>query len=136
MSIIGNFKILVRSLIPTRERIIIRGRQEQPAVAHTLSVDALAGILRTAESGDPGPLFTLYRDILAAGSHIQSEFSKRKLAVLGQPFSLTPDDPKNPAQTAHAADLQQALGDADWWLPAMSHCLDSTLFPVALCERW
>jgi hypothetical protein len=136
MSIIGNFKILVRSLIPTRERIIIRGRQEQPAVAHTLSVDALAGILRTAESGDQGPLFTLYRDILAAGSHIQSEFSKRKLAVLGQPFSLTPDDPKNPAQTAHAADLQQALGDADWWLPAMSHCLDSTLFPVALCERW
>lgn len=136
MSLVSNIRDLISQLIPTDTRIIVRGRQQEPALAHTLSVDSLAAILRTAESGDPSQLFAVYRDILGSTAHLQGELQKRKLAVLGQPLTFTTANPKDAAQVDHAASIESELADREWWLPAMSHCLDSALFPVSLMERW
>ncbi len=136
MNLFQNLRSIVADLLPTNTRIIVRGRQQEPALAHTLSVDDLAGILRNAEAGDPSRLFALYRDIMASHSHLQGEHSKRKLAVLGQPLKLSPADRKDAAQTAHCERITAMLTDQDFWIPTVSHLLDSTLYPVSLCERW
>lgn len=74
-------------------RITIYDQQQDPAyLAASLDVDTLHGILREAESGNPQRLFALYRDVILSDSHAQTEFTKRKLAVLGDVFSCLPDD--------------------------------------------
>lgn len=127
---------LAAGLIPMQTRVVVRGSQQPPSMAHVLDVDALHGLLRSAEQGYTDRLFGLYRDILASHAHTQAEFSKRKLAVLGQPLTLTSRDPKDAAQEALNTAVQEHLADRPGWLRALSHALDSTLYPVSLLERW
>lgn len=133
---ISDIRNLLTSLIPIRrDRVIIRGSQQPPALAHTLDVDAIHGILRSAEQGDTTRLFALYRDIIAGHAHTQGEFSKRKLAVLGEPLTLTPDNPDDEAATAHCKSVQNHLTSQPGFINWLSHNLDSTLYPVALSIR-
>ncbi len=136
MNLTDRLKKLALNLIPTQTRVIVRGHQQPAALGHTMDVDGLHGLLRAAEQGYPDRLFGLYRDILASHAHTQAEFSKRKLAVLGQPFTLTSADPENAAQVAHTRAVQDHLTDLPGWQRAMSHALDSSLYPVSLLERW
>lgn len=136
MSLRKDILDLASQLIPTRTRIVVRGSQQPAAVAHTLSVDTLHGYLRSAEQGDTADLFALYRDIIGSHAHTQAEFGKRKLAVLREPFSLTPADPEDDAQAAHTKAVLNHLADRTDWLRSMSHLLDSSLFPISLLERW
>ena len=136
MNLTDRLKKLALNLIPTQTRVIVRGHQQPPALGHQMDVDGLHSMLRMAESGYPEKLFGLYRDILASHAHTQAEFSKRKLAVLGQPFTLTSADPENAALVAHTRMVQDHLTDLPGWQRAMSHALDSSLYPVALLERW
>ncbi len=136
MSLKTSIISLAANLVPTQTRVIVRGRQQPPVVAHTLDVDALHATLRSAEQGYTDRLFALYRDIISSHAHTQAEFSKRKLAVLGQPFTLTSINPKDPAQEAHTQMLRDHLADRTEWIKAMSHALDSVLYPISLLERW
>lgn len=136
MSLKSSILSLAQSLLPTHTRVVVRGSQQPPAMAHALDVDALHALLRAAEAGYTDRLFGLYRDILASHAHTQAEFSKRKLAVLGQPLTLTSRDPKNQAQEDLNTAVQEHLADRNGWLKALSHALDSTLYPVSLLERW
>ena len=122
-------------LLPTKTRTIIRGKQQPAASAHLMDVDVMHGYLRSAEAGDTTPLFGLYRDILAGHAHTQGEFNKRKLAVLGEPLTLTPKNAENPAEVAWVAELQTQLEDRPGLMDFLSHCLDATMYPVALSER-
>lgn len=126
---------LLLNLLPTRTRVVVRGHQQPAALAHTMTVDTLHGMLRSAESGDCTQLFGLYRDILATHAHTQAEFSKRKLAVLGDPLTLLSPDPENALAVARDAEVQAHLMDRPGCIQFLSHCLDSTLYPVALAER-
>lgn len=127
---------LAQSLIPTQTRVVMRGHQQPPSTAHVMDVDMLHGMLRSAEQGYTDRLFGLYRDILANHTHTQAEFSKRKLAVLGNPLTLTSADEKDATQEALNKAVQTHLTDQPGWLKALSHGLDSTLYPVSLFERW
>lgn len=136
MSLKTSLMSLAANLVPTQSRVIVRGRQQPPVAAHTLDVDALHATLRAAEQGYTDRLFALYRDIISSHAHTQAEFSKRKLAVLGQPFTLTSIDPKDPVQEAHTQALRDHLSDRTEWIKAMSHALDSVLYPISVLERW
>ena len=127
---------LATRLLPTKTKLIVTGRQNLPSIAPILDVNELQCILREAEMGYCDRLFALYRDILASHAHTQGEFAKRKLAVLGDTFTLTSKNPKNAAEEALNKDVQEHLTDRPGWLRAMSHMLDSTLYPVSLMERW
>lgn len=120
---------------PTRTRVIVRGHQQPPSSAHQIDVDVLHGYLRSAEAGDTRQLFGLYRDILASHAHTQAVFGTRKLAVLGDPLNLIPEDPDNAEETALALAVQKHLTDRPGWMQFISHLLDSTLYPVAVSER-
>lgn len=135
MSIRSEITSLISQLLPTKTRVVVRGHQQPPASSHVVDVDVLHGYLRSAEAGDCTQLFGLYRDIVASHSHTQAEFSKRKLAVLGDPLSLVPADPEDPTQASLAGGVQAHLMDRPGWIGFLSHCLDSTLYPVALTER-
>lgn len=135
MNLTSNITSLLGGLVPTKTRIVVRGRQQLPAIAHTLDVDAIHGILRAAESGDCTRLFALYRDILASASHLQGEFSKRKLGVLSEPLTLIAKDSEDPAQVALAKEVEEHLTERPNWEDFLSHLLDSTLWPISLAER-
>ena len=104
-------------------------------LANTLSVDKLHGILRAAERGDCSDLFDLYRDIVASDSHIQTEFAKRKIAVLSEIISAQPAD-KNNADDVNAAHIaQKMLDNIPQREEVLSALLDSTLWPFSLAEK-
>jgi phage gp29-like protein len=124
-----------QSLIPTKMITRWSPNAEPSAVAHQMDVDRVHQILRAAEAGNTSELFALYRDILLSDSHLQGEFTKRKLAVLGDPVSYQPADKTNADDQANTAFVQAELESCTDLMPALSRLLDATLLPVAVVEK-
>ncbi|MBM3851748.1 MAG: DUF935 family protein [Verrucomicrobia bacterium] len=123
-----------RELLPVRTVTRFDPRSITAALAHTLTVDDVAAIFREAEACDPTRLFALYRDIILAHSHLQSQLSTRKLAVLGDVLNVKPFDKSNAADVAVAEALRGIKFHPDWQR-ACSHLLDAVLWPVAVVEK-
>ena len=105
-------------------------------IATIMDVDRIHEIMSEAECGNVQDLFALYRDVLLGDSHLQGEFTKRKLAVIGDPISIQPADKNNPEDVADADWLDAQLTPRPaWFLRACGHLLESTLWPVAICEK-
>ena len=62
--------------------------------ANQLDVNRLRYLFASAESGNVMELFAMYRDVMIADPHIQAEFAKRKLAMLGDTIIIQPADKK------------------------------------------
>lgn len=121
--------------IPASRRTVLSSQAEPMAMAHTLSVDRVHGILRAAESGECEQLFAIYRDILLGHAHTQTVFNQRKLSALTKALAIVPTDEKNPADVA-AADACLALTKSPGWLAvAMNHLLNGHLYPLAVLEQ-
>jgi phage gp29-like protein len=120
----------------TSKKKMYNFRGEPGFAANTMDVDKLRGTLAAAEVGDTRDLFALYRDVMVSDSHIQTEFSKRKLAVLGDPTSVQPADKTKPEDVQAAEAIQDMI---DWnrenFIHACNHWLDGHLWPVALVEK-
>jgi len=112
------------------------GASSEP-ISHApwLDVDRVAMIFRSAESGSTAELFNLYRDMMIADGHSQSEWLKRKLAVLGKPMQILPADDKNPVDIAAADAIRNQMESCPGLLHALGHVLDSTLYPVSVTEK-
>jgi phage gp29-like protein len=110
-------------------------RSEPQFMANRMDVDYLRGVLASAEAGNVRDLFALYRDVLVSDSHLQAEFDKRKLAVLGDAISIQPVDKTNPDDVQAAKAIAEMVTSTPRFLHACSHLLDSTLYPVALVEK-
>ena len=122
-------------MIPTKQLTRYSFRGELPSIAQGLDVDYVHAILRSAEAGNVMDLFALYRDIILDDSHLQAEFSKRKLAVLGDPLNLEPADKKNADDVFAKTIILDEVDACQSWLIACSHLLDSCLWPVAIVEK-
>jgi len=83
-------------MIPTGRVTVMNPWAEQASMTERLDVERVHEIIEAAKSGDPRDLFSLYRDIITSDSHLQSEFAKRKLAVLGDTLAVIPKEKKNP----------------------------------------
>jgi phage gp29-like protein len=137
------------TVIPTR-RVTIYSERYAPLVGvETIDADRIHSILEGAQGGDTRDLFALYREIVLTDSHLQSEFGKRKLAVLGDVVSVHPKDKKN-TDDVKAADAVRAVIESDDlfesqigpftvvvndFLSACVHLLESSLWPVTLLEK-
>ena len=108
---------------------------EPMSLASQISANRMAVALMSAESGCTSELFTIYRDNVLTWSHLQAEFSKRKLAVLTQPVSIIPYDRSDPVDTEAAKSCENVVESVPGWITALSHLLDSVRFPVAVCEK-
>lgn len=133
MSLLDTVKRLLR--IPSGRQTSATGLGEPPYATHFLTADRLHAILRSAEAGETGDLFALYRDILLAHSHTQTEVNKRKLAVLTKALTIVPGDAKNPADVRAAAVAETLLKRPGWLNVAMNHLLNGHLYPVAVLEQ-
>lgn len=131
-----NFRKFIQKLLPTNTVTrTVDIRQEPSAIAHTMSVDRLGSILRSAEAGDMEDFFSLARDLIAGHTHAQAEFSKRKLAVVGEDLVVTAYDKDDPADVALATAIKGHLENLDELLDIELHLLDSTLYPVSVVEK-
>jgi phage gp29-like protein len=122
-------------LIPTKKDTVVNARWEENAVARRVDVDRVHNIIEAAENGDTTDLFSLYRDVIMSDAHIQTEFAKRKLSVLGDPLVIIPYDKTDPLDKAAAEAVDQMLGDVPHFIRACASLLDSTLYPVSICEK-
>jgi phage gp29-like protein len=73
--------------------------------------------------------------MIYSDSHILVEFTKRKLAVLGDRMRLLPYDADNADDRASAKFCKQQIDDLKSWRTACAHLLDGTLWPVAVVEK-
>ncbi len=123
------------NLIPFSKRTAYDYRQAPMTLATSLDVDRVHAIFNEAQTGNVRDLFTLYRDIIVADNHIQTEFSKRKLAVLGDVLTSLPADKTQPLDGANAAAQDAAIKATPGFMDACIHLLDSCLWPVAIVEK-
>jgi len=114
---------------------IVTLRSEPAAIAQEMDVDRVHAVIRSAESGFTRDLFTLYRDVVVTDSHMQNEFSKRKLAVLGDKMSVLPWDKTLPADVDAAVAVETMIHNCRSWKTACIHLLDACLWPVAVVEK-
>ncbi len=121
--------------IPVRRENWLGPRFEPSNVSSTATMRDVQNAVRQAENGDPTLLFRFYRDILLGDDHIATELDKRKLAVLGQPLSILPRDKQNAEDIKAAAACLQIKDDCENWDDGLKEFLQSTLWPVALCEN-
>lgn len=128
-------KKLVASWIPTKRVTILNNLHDSRSRGPGLDVDALHSALRQAEGGDVRELFAIYRDVILSDAHIQSEFSKRKLAVIGDTSLILPGDKRNKDDVAAATLVDAMIMGVPGWLRAVGHLLDSVLWPVAVVEK-
>lgn len=128
-------KKLWYKLFPQKRLTWYNQRYEVTSIAQYMDVDYVSSILEEAQAGDTTLLFALYRDILISDSHLQGEFTKRKLSLLGDSLSILPIDKKNPDDVAAARLVEDVVQGCSGWTAACSHLMDSTLYPVAVVEK-
>ena len=120
--------------IPTRQVNWLSPRFEPQNISATAAMSDINSAIRQAENGDPTSLFRFYRDTLLGDDHIAGEFDKRKLAVLGQPFSILPEDKNNLEDIKAAAACLRAIADCENWNDGIKSWLNSSLWPVSMVE--
>jgi phage gp29-like protein len=129
--------LLLRALIklagpPKRYRIFPQYRQ--PSITG-LTADDVADAVIAAESGDATSLLALYDQVVIENSHLQTELSKRKLAVLGDPLTVTSRS-ESPEDEAAKEFVEAWTDDSPDWLNACISLMDSVVYPVALNQIW
>lgn len=98
-----------------------------------ITADGLVSAMRAAEQGQVRDLFSLFRDCQYHG-HVQAEFSKRMLAVLGDPMVIAPADEDNLEDTALADWLSATVSNCTGWLDGIKHLARASVWPVSVVE--
>ncbi len=121
--------------VPVASVIHYRAAQEPESFIEWADVNRVGMAIRSAKGGGTQPLFALYRDIILSDSHIQSELSKRKLAVIGDTMRVIPYDKKSQADIEAATFCERQIYELKGWKMALAHLLDGVLFPVSVAEK-
>jgi hypothetical protein len=123
--------------VPIHLKARASGWSEPGNLSTSIDLGKIQAAIRAAERGDTLQLFTLYRDIIAGSLHIQAEFGKRKMVVMGQPEALFPAGGKS----ATAADKEACeackwmIDNCENWNEGLMHLLNASLYPVAVAEN-
>lgn len=122
--------------IPEHIKARLSGWGEPANLSRVLTdISKIQAAVYQAERGDTKQLFTLYRDFTLSVSHIQAELQKRKMVVLGQPYSLQPIDKDNPNDVAACDAITEMIENCENWDEGMGHLLDACIWPVSCCEK-
>jgi len=121
-------------MIPENAITIFNTRSELPSELRNLTAEHLLAVIEEAQGGNTYNLFAIYRDLIASDNQVQSEFEKRKGAVLGDTISIQPWDKHNPADTA-AMQLCSGMLDSTPFETMRTWLLNSSLYPVAVVEK-
>lgn len=123
---------LLSLFIPVERRASYNPRFDRPSAAAP-DVNLIANAIRSLESGHFQPFADVVKDMLT-DDHVLTELSKRKLALLGDPFAFRPASQK-PADVQAAKWCQQWVDDYAGWTDAMLWLLDGVVWPQVTMER-
>lgn len=123
---------LLSLFIPIKRKATYNHRHDRPS-NQTPSIDLMANAITSLESGNFGPFADMVKNMLT-DDHVQTELSKRKLALLGDPFGFRPAS-KRPVDVAAAKWCQQWSDDYAEFTDAMLWLLDGVVWPHATMER-
>lgn len=121
--------------VQTSRRARMSGAGQPQYVANTIDVNRIQAALRSAERGDTWLLFTIYRDMIASYTHLQAEWSKRKMVIVGQPYTLLPYDKENKEDMIAAGVIKEMIDNCRNWRDGCLHLLDATLMPASAAEK-
>ena len=118
----------------------LSGWGEPPRITPGLDLERIQNALCAAERGETTLLFQIYRDFLLNGTHLQTEFGKRKMSVIGQPHSIKPWKAKGektakPEDQKAADIIENMIETSENWNDAMVHMMDATLWPATVQEK-
>ena len=111
------------------------GMAEPQNVSYVVDVNRIQAALRAAERGDTWLFFTIVRDMIAGYTHLQAEWQKRKMVIVGQPYSLIPYDKDDVEDIKAAGAIQEMIENCRNWRDGCLHLLDATLMPVSCAEK-
>lgn len=120
--------------VPQVRQVWMDSRRQQTGLATVATVERIHAMFDAADSGHPQELFAFYEEVMLGDSHLQSEFGKRKLAILGDAMTVLPKNKSAGAKTA-AAFVEAQLEGCVNFVQACAHLLDSTIWPVAVLEK-
>ncbi|MGI5868648.1 MAG: phage portal protein family protein [Kiritimatiellia bacterium] len=109
-------------------------RHEIPSDLRMLTGEGLLEKIEAAQGGSTYELFATYRDLIASDNHVQSEFGKRKGAVLKDTMTVQAWDDKSPLDK-QAKELCTGLLDSEPFETACEWLLNATLYPVSVVEK-
>jgi phage gp29-like protein len=122
------------AMIPVQTRTVWDPRAAPQGLASQMDADRIHSIFSESEGCDVRNLFALYRDVLIADSHLQTQFATRKIAILGDKLAAQPEDKANADDVKAAAAIAELI-KVPGWLAACAHLLDSVLWPCAVVEK-
>jgi phage gp29-like protein len=111
------------------------GLSQMQYLGTTLDTQRIQNAMRAAERGDTWLLFTIIRDMISNYPHLNAEWNKRKMVIIGQPLSLTPADPTDKDDKVACKVIAEAIDNCENWEQGMQHLLDGTLKPLAAGEK-
>ena len=104
------------------------------AVSHDMTADRIHGILRASEAGQWDDYLSLVRDITSGDANILADFTQRKTRLLSKPWSCRVSIP-DPRAALNEAFCTGQLKQISGLIPALSHLLDSCIWPVSVLEK-
>lgn len=110
-------------------------RNEPASTLAGLTADRVHSAIIAAEQGDTQALFSIYRDVLIADSHLQGIIDTRFLAVLGDDPMIAPVNPENPDDVAAAEAIKAAVDRLPDFMGLCADLLWGTVWPLAMVER-
>lgn len=120
--------------VPQVRQVWMNPRQQQTGLAARADATMIHAMFDAADGGNPQELFAFYEEIMLGDSHLQAEFGKRKLSILGDPMTVLPKNKTAAAGTA-AAFVEAQLEGCAGFTQACAHLLDATIWPVAVLEK-
>ena len=121
--------------VQTTRRARMSGQGQPQYVANVVDVNRIQSALRSAERGDTWLYFTIVRDMIASYTHLQAEWAKRKMVIVGQPYSLIPYDANSKDDILAAGVIKEMIDNCRNWRDGCLHLLDATLMPAAAAEK-
>lgn len=106
-----------------------------PAVASSMDVDGLLGLMREAEGGNMDRMLRLYAEIWGGDTSIMACVWQRKTGLLGQPPVVTKADGGSPEAARHAELLRAQLANVSGLRATFGHLLDASIWPVAVARK-
>lgn len=107
----------------------------RPSQVQNMDVELVSGAISSAQAGDITPLLSLYRDIEAADTTIQSAISTRKLAVLARGYNVVADKGAGEAGQKVADQVKAMLDRSESFVDACTWLLHGCVWPVSVIER-
>lgn len=110
-------------------------RTQPPSMLSSLTAERVHAAITAAEGGDTRDLFSLYRDILIADTHLQGVIDTRFLAVLGDDPMISPANPENAEDVRAAEAIKAAVDRLPDFMGLCADLLWGTIWPLAVVER-